>query len=124
MLTNAVAAATIPAEDLARAKKFYSEVLGLKFGSDQAFGFTVETGKGSQIFIYQRERTKAQHTAITFYVTDLVKTVTELTAKGVKFEQYNFDPIKTNEMGIAQTPGGKAAWLTDPEGNILAIVEA
>jgi predicted enzyme related to lactoylglutathione lyase len=123
MLTKAIAAATIPAEDLERARKFYTEVLGLKLAKDQLFGFTLEAGNGSQVFIYQRERTKAEHTAITFYVPDLVKTVTELTAKGVKFEQYKFDPIKTNEMGIAETPGGKAAWLTDPEGNILAIVE-
>lgn len=123
MLTNAVAAATIPAEDLERAKKFYSEVLGLKQAVDHKFGVTFEAGNGSQVFIYQRERTKAEHTAITFYVPDLAKTVTELTAKGVTFEQYKFDPIKTNDMGIAETPGGKAAWLVDPEGNILAIVE-
>jgi predicted enzyme related to lactoylglutathione lyase len=123
MLTNAIAAATIPAEDLERAKKFYSEILGLKLAADLRFGVTFEAGNGTQVFVYQRERTKAEHTAITFYVSDLVKTVTEIPAKGVKFEQYKFDPIKTDVMGIAQTPGGKAAWLVDPEGNILAIVE-
>jgi predicted enzyme related to lactoylglutathione lyase len=123
MLTNANAVATIPAEDLERAKKFYSETLGLKLADDHQFGFTLEGGNGTHVFVYQRERTKAEHTAITFYVPDLVKTVTELTAKGVRFEQYNFDPIKTNEMGIAETPGGKAAWLVDPEGNILAVVQ-
>lgn len=123
MLTNAIATATIPAEDLERAKTFYAETLGLKLVATAPFGVTFEAGKGSQIFVYQRARTKAEHTAITFYVSDVVKSVKELTAKGVKFEQYDFDPIKTDAMGVADTPGGKAAWLTDPEGNILALIE-
>ena len=54
-------------------------------------------------------------------VKDVEKTVNELTAKGVKFEQYDMPGIKTNEMGIADMDGTKLAWLTDTEGNILAI---
>lgn len=123
MLNQGIATATVPAEDLERAKKFYTETLGLKQVATTPFGATFEAGKGSQVFVYQRARTKAEHTAITFYVSDVVKTVKDLTTKGVKFEQYDFDPIKTDAMGVADTPGGKAAWLTDPEGNILAIVQ-
>ena len=123
MFAKAFAVATVPAEDIKRAVKFYTEVLGLKKIEipleDSAL---FEAGKGSQIFMYQRARTKAEHTAVTFMTDDIEGIVKELTAKGVKFNQYEMGPIKTNAMGIADVGDTKSAWLTDPEGNILAIV--
>ena len=42
---------------------------------------------------------------------------------GVQFEQYDTDPIKTNEKGIAEPGGGtKVAWFKDPDGNVLGLV--
>jgi predicted enzyme related to lactoylglutathione lyase len=124
MLAKGFAMATVPAEDLERAIKFYTEKLGLKHEKAGEEGAAVfEAAGGSKIFMYQRGRTKAEHTAITFDVPDLEAAVKEITAKGVKFEQYDFGQIKTNEMGIAATGGSKAAWLTDTEGNILALVQ-
>jgi catechol-2,3-dioxygenase len=123
MLGNSFVAATLPAEDLPRAIKFYTEKLGLKkLDSPEEGTALLEAGKGSQVFIYQRARTKAEHTAATFYLDDLEGTVKALAAKGVKFEQYDFPNFKTNELGIAETAETKAAWLTDPEGNIIALV--
>lgn len=123
MLGNSFVTATLPAEDLARAIKFYTEKLGLKqLESPEEGSALFEAGKGSQIFMYQRARTKAEHTAATFYVEDLEGTVKAITAKGVKFEHYDFPNFKTNELGIAETDQTKAAWLTDPEGNIIALV--
>jgi catechol 2,3-dioxygenase-like lactoylglutathione lyase family enzyme len=53
MLGNAAAMATIPAEDLNRAKKFYTEVLGLKLAEEPSEGSALfEAGEGSQVFIY------------------------------------------------------------------------
>jgi predicted enzyme related to lactoylglutathione lyase len=124
MLAKGFAMATVPAEDLERAIKFYTEKLGLKKGESREEGSAIFEGAGgSKIFMYQRGRTKAEHTAITFDVADLEATVKEITAKGVKFEQYHFGPIDTNEMGIAASESSKAAWLTDTEGNILALVQ-
>ncbi len=122
MLTDAFAMATIPAENLERAIKFYKEVLGLKQLESPDTTATFEAGKGTCIFIYERGRTKAEHTALTFLTTDVKATVKELTARGAKFEQYDTEYIKTDEMGIADMgDGNPIAWLTDPEGNILAI---
>jgi predicted enzyme related to lactoylglutathione lyase len=124
MLANAFASATVPAEDLDRGIKFYTEVLGLeKIGSvmpGQAVNFAA--GQGTRILMYKRARTKAEHTAITFTVDDVEATVKGLIAKGVTFEQYDMGPLKTNELGIADMGNHKIAWLTDPEGNILGIV--
>lgn len=124
MLSKAVAMATIPAENLERAAKFYTDILGLKPGEAREGAASFEAGGGSTIFIYERARTKAEHTAITFLVDDVEATVKGLIAKGVKFEQYDMPGIKTNELGIANLEGIQAAWLTDPEGNILAIIPA
>jgi hypothetical protein len=45
-----------------------------------------------------------------------------MSSKGVTFEQYDVDPIKTTEKGIAELPDGeKVAWFKDPDGNILAV---
>ncbi len=37
------------------------------------------------------------------------------------FEQYDFPGLRTDERGIAQIEGERAAWFKDPDGNILAI---
>ena len=44
----------------------------------------------------------------------------ELKARGVTFEQY---PGYTDERGIAETGPVRSAWFTDPEGNIVGIVQ-
>jgi predicted enzyme related to lactoylglutathione lyase len=122
MLANAVVQATIPAEDVQRAVKFYTEVLGLKQseGSDDFAVF--DAGKGTQILMYKKARSKAEHTAITFTVDDLDATMQGLKAKGVTFNQYDMEEVKTNADGIFDAGEFRLAWLTDPEGNILGLV--
>ncbi|MEX2055193.1 MAG: VOC family protein [Candidatus Andersenbacteria bacterium] len=124
MLSKSVVMATIPAEDLNRAVDFYKEVLGLQQIEARDGSATFEAGGGSTIFIYERARTIAKHTAITFLVKDVEDTVKQLAAKGVTFEQYDMPGIKTNALGVADMDGIKLAWLTDPEGNILALAPA
>ncbi len=121
MLGSFQVAATLPAVDLSRAVKFYTEVLGLKKLESDDQAALLEAGKGSRIFIYQREATKAEHTAATFYVADVEAVVEALIKKGIVFEQYDFGEAKTDERGIIEFGDNKAAWLTDTEGNILAI---
>lgn len=123
MLEKAVVMATMPAVDIQRAIKFYTEVLGLQGEQFDDGAATFEAGNGTKIFMYQREGTKAEHTAATFYVDDLEAAVEGLMTRGVVFEQYDFGELKTDARGIIATPNGKAAWLTDPEGNILALNE-
>jgi catechol 2,3-dioxygenase-like lactoylglutathione lyase family enzyme len=56
-------------------------------------------------------------------VDDLEKTVDELTAKGVRFEQVDSDRIKTNEKGIAELGEDRMAWFKDPDGNVFGIAQ-
>jgi predicted enzyme related to lactoylglutathione lyase len=124
LLDNAYAQATVPAEDIQRAIRFYTEVLGLKKRDvPEKMVAVFEAGQGTSILMYQRPgRTKAEHTAVTLTVDDLDAVVDGLIAKGVQFEQYDMGPIKTDARGIADQGSHRIAWVKDPEGNILAIL--
>jgi len=124
MLGSNKVLATIPAVDIKRAEEFYTGVLGLSVAVRPQEGVLIlEAGAGTQIMIYEREATKAEHTAATFEVKDLDRVVVDLAAKGVQFEQYDFDDFKTDERGIAQMGSVRMAWLKDPEGNLLGLGE-
>jgi predicted enzyme related to lactoylglutathione lyase len=129
MLTNAHIDITLPVVDLERAKKFYSETLGLKaldlpapeLASEMAF---FEAGEGAQFALYRRENpTKADHTVASFRVNDVESTVAELSERGVVFEQYDMPGLKTDERGIAVMGPFKGAFMKDTEGNILGVVQ-
>jgi len=122
MLGSSKLLATIPGVDIKRAEEFYTRVLGLSVAGKPLEGvLLLEAGAGTQIMVYEREATKAEHTAATFEVKDLERVVDDLAAKGVQFEQYDFDDFKTDERGIAEMEGARMAWLKDPEGNILGL---
>jgi len=116
---------TLPAVELSRAKKFYSEILGLSsvdIGDNNDDVAIFEAGNGTQIAIYQREATKAEHTTATFMVKDVEKVVDGLSEKGVVFEQYDIGELKTDARGIANLGDFKGGWFKDTEGNIIALM--
>lgn len=122
MLSNAPVTAVLPATDIGRAKKFYSEMLGL---TEKDMGMPgdaalYECGSGTSIFIYQRPEAGASHTQASFNVADLEAEMKELREKGVVFEEYDMPGLKT-ENGVATMEGYKSAWFKDSEGNILSI---
>jgi len=125
MLTNAVVHPTLPVVDLERAKNFYEGKLGLKvIKSDPSPGAMLQAGGGTGLYLFQRDATKADHTAASFTVTDVVAAVSALRAKGVNFEDIDIPEagIKTVD-GVAEMGGMHAAWFKDTEGNILSITD-
>jgi catechol 2,3-dioxygenase-like lactoylglutathione lyase family enzyme len=123
-LANSKVTATIAVSDMAKAKEFYEGKLGLTGGKDQADGgHTYDCAGGTKIHVYPSEQNAGKNpaTAANWEVEDVDATVDELAGKGVKFEQYDQPPIKTNEKGVATIEGQKAAWFKDPDGNILAV---
>ena len=123
MLASSPVLATLPAENIDRAREFYTETVGLKATNfpEQDGVFVLDAGKGTQVVVYERERTKAEHTAATFFVDDVEAVVLELTARGVVFEQYDMNDLSTDERGIAVMGPAKGAWFKDTEGNIIAL---
>jgi len=66
--------------------------------------------------------TKADHTAISFEVRDIMKSIAELKKNGVVFNDYDIPGLKTVNH-VCVLGAEKTAWFNDPEGNILCIHE-
>jgi catechol 2,3-dioxygenase-like lactoylglutathione lyase family enzyme len=124
MLKNSPFYAGFAVNDLAKAKEFYEETLGVFRVVDLGGPLlSLQAGNGYAVLIYEKATHEpAQHTILNFPVDDIEAAVDELREAGVEFEQYDSGPIKTNEKGIA-TPGPKQAWFKDPAGNILSVIE-
>lgn len=124
MLANSPIVAILPATDLERARAFYEDKLGLRRISSDPENLMFEAGVGTLLLIYKRDvPTKAEHTVAGFMVEDIEQVVDLLKSVGVTMEHYDLSGLKTDERGIAESEGEKSAWVTDPEGNIIAVVE-
>lgn len=124
MFKNTKAFSSFSVDDLEKAKKFYTEVLGLEV-SEQEEGLRLNAG-GNAVFAYPKSNHEpATFTILNFEVADVEKTVDALTARGVRFERYDDENLKTDSKGISRDPRGpKIAWFKDPAGNFLSVLEA
>lgn len=84
MLGESPVVTILPVVDLERAKRFYSQTLGLKQVEESPTGDVVyQAGAGTLLNLYRRPApTKADHTAAGFLVTDLNKVMAALRVKG------------------------------------------
>ena len=121
MLKNARIVPYIPVANVARARKFYEEKIGLVAKEEYAGGVVYECGDGSWVFMYPSAGAGTSRASTAFWaVDDVVAEVAALRKKGVVFEEYDMPGLKTVN-GIATGGGAKTAWFKDTEGNILAI---
>jgi catechol 2,3-dioxygenase-like lactoylglutathione lyase family enzyme len=121
MLTNSRAIAMLPVVDMARARSFYEQTLGLPEARVPPNGEARYDTKGHSFALYQRATaTRADHTALSFEVSDIASEMRALRSKGVRFEDYDLPGLKTHD-GVCALGGERAAWFRDPEGNILCI---
>jgi len=96
MLTSASVTTMLPVIDMARARAFYEGSLGLKPGGFKPDGKFVYSVGGSTLALFPKpEGTKADHTAISFQVTDIAASIAQLKKAGVRFEDYDFPGLKT-----------------------------
>jgi predicted enzyme related to lactoylglutathione lyase len=123
MLATSSVQATIPYLDYHRARQFYTDKLGLTPFQETDGGTVFECGNGTSFVLYPSQFAgTAQNTAMTFVTQDIEGEVSELQARGVVFEEYDFPELKTVN-GIANIPGGRVAWFKDTEGNILGVTQ-
>ncbi len=120
--------ATIATGDLARSRSFYEETLGLKVepgqeGDEEGGGLMFRSGS-TQLFVYQSQFAgTGEQTVATWLVNDFDAVVADLRSRGITFEQYDLPGVKTDAEGIVTEDGFKAAWMKDPDGNILNITQ-
>lgn len=121
MLTRSQATAMLPVVDMARARTFYEQTLGLPAPRVRPGGEARYQAGGLSFALYPRATpTRADHTALSFQVADLAAEMRELRGKGVRFEDYDLPGLQTRE-GVCVLGSEKAAWFRDPEGNILCL---
>jgi catechol 2,3-dioxygenase-like lactoylglutathione lyase family enzyme len=123
MLTNASVTTMLPVKDMARARAFYEGCLGLVAGNLKPDGKFEYIVGGTTLALFPKpEGTKAEHTAISFRVADIARSITELEQAGVVFEDYDLPGFKTVDH-VCVLGSEKAAWFRDTEGNYLCIHE-
>lgn len=127
MLTRAKAVTMLPVVDLDRARRFYEEILGLKLVATGLSGplnpgVLFDAGDESQIYLFQRTATRANHTVVSFLVKDLESVVAALKNKGIVFEEYDTGQLRTCNS-IARFGVLQGAWFEDTEGNNIELAE-
>jgi hypothetical protein len=118
--------AVLAASDLARARSWYADKLGLQPSlSLPDLGTDVYVINGAQVTIYETPSAgTARSTALGLVVADLAAVMAELRSRGVVFEDYDIENGPRTVDGVASDEsGGMAAWFTDSEGNIVNVVQ-
>ncbi|MET3448989.1 VOC family protein [Ralstonia sp. 1138] len=129
MLKDSDVSTRLPAQDLMRARQFYSSKLGLEPVEERPGGLRYKCGNGYFTLFQSAGSASGLHTQMGWEVSDIEATVRELRQRGVTFEEYDFPGLKTVN-GIARIEGNypskagageKGAWFRDSEGNLLGI---
>ena len=120
MVSAAMMVATVPVSDLARAKVFYGETLGLTFLWENPASIRFRCGDKSDLSIFRRPSTVPEHTLAHSEVTDLESEVADLETRGIEFLDYSEGPLRTTGH-VAQLGPARAAWFRDPDGNTLGL---
>ena len=122
MIGDNDAIATIAVRDIEKARKFYTDILGLKpLPVAEAEVLNYKSGKSAVIVYKSQYAGTNKATAANWKVDDVEKEARELKAKGVVFEHYDI-PGLTQKGDVYIAKKFKTAWFKDPDGNILAIM--
>jgi len=131
-LSRGAVATRLPAQDLERARRFYSEKLGLEPSAERPGGLLYTMAGGGEFALFQSAgAASGTHTQMGWSVDDIEGVVDELRARGVEFERYDMPGVEVVD-GIAQVPGNypskgsseRAVWFHDSEGNLIGIGES
>lgn len=122
MLATATITPIIHVEDLDRARRFYTQVLGLSEDTvSEAQNPSFSTGNGGHLELQVHpDSISREATALTFEVEDVEREVKDLSGRGARFEHVDV-PGASMSGEIATIGNERAAWLKDSEGNWLCV---
>jgi catechol 2,3-dioxygenase-like lactoylglutathione lyase family enzyme len=108
--------------DIASAREFYGETLGLDVSEANGM-LELHLGGGGTVLVYPKDNhTPATYTVLNFPVENIESAVDELSSRGVRFERYE-GQLATDDKGIFRGGGPLIAWFQDPAGNIISVLE-
>jgi catechol 2,3-dioxygenase-like lactoylglutathione lyase family enzyme len=111
------------AKDLAAAREFYHDRLGLEILTESDDAIVFKCGGGTHLDVTRSTvGTADEQTQASWQVQDLRAELAELRSRGVEIQEYDMPGLKT-EDGIADLGFAWMAWIIDPGGNALAIMQ-
>jgi catechol 2,3-dioxygenase-like lactoylglutathione lyase family enzyme len=123
MLQTSKAFSGFAVGDVAAAKQFYGQTLGVEVSEANGM-LTLHLGPAKVLVYPKPNHVPASFTILNFPVDDVERAVRELRGRGVRFEVYPDGPYRTDSQGIVRGEGPTIAWFKDPAGNILSVLEA
>ena len=126
MLGHSPAFSGFSVDDVAVARAFYAEVLGLEVTEANGM-LRLHTPGGRETLIYAAAGHRAaSYTVLNFPVEDIDAVVDELTARGVEMTRYDGMPQDAKGVlrGRSVHRGPDIAWFSDPAGNVLSVLQS
>ena len=122
MLADSPVTTILLVRDAPAAVEFYRDRLGLAYqGANQEGQEMFALGSGHGIALMpDADAEPSGRTELSFEVGDIAAEVRELEQRGVAFTDYDLPDLKTVDH-VCVLGADKAAWFTDPSGNVLCI---
>lgn len=110
--------------DVPESVAFYRDVLGLDVSEDENGMGIIHLGDDHAVLVYPKgeAHSPASFTVLNLPVDDVTSAVAELAERGVVFERYAGMP--QGDDGVMRGHGPDIAWVTDPSGNVFAVIAA
>ncbi|SPT49963.1 Predicted enzyme related to lactoylglutathione lyase [Actinomadura madurae] len=118
-MDHARAAVRLPAQDLDRARRWYSERLGLEAVEEREGGLRYLCGGTEFVVFASTGKASGDHTQMGFTVPDIDLAVEDLRKRGVRFEGDIVD-VQGNYPSTGAV-GERGTWFRDSEGNLLGL---
>src|SRR5205823_2183524 len=104
VLASSDVATRLPGQDLARARAFYAEKLGLEPAEERPGGLLYRCGESEFVLFESGGAPSGSHTQMAWQVDDIDAAVAQLRARGVVFEDYDVAGLTTVD-GMAEIAG-------------------
>ena len=113
----------ILATDLGIAREFYGDRVGLEVLLESEDFLTFRCGGESRLVVTRSTAgTSESQPKASWRVSDLAAEVADLRSRGVELEEYHGPGLKTVD-GVADVGFALAAWLIDPHGNSIGLLQ-
>jgi catechol 2,3-dioxygenase-like lactoylglutathione lyase family enzyme len=123
LLADGRVATRLPAQDLQRARAFYSVKLGLE-PVDERPGGLLYRCSGADFALYESTgASPGTFTQMAFEVDDIDATVAELKRRGVEFYSDSIVEVEGNYPS-KNSHGERANWFWDSERNLIGVGQA
>ncbi len=127
-LARSDVATRLPARDLGRARRWYSERLGLDPVEERPGGLRYRCGSTYFVVFESTGKASGESTQMAWEVDDIEAVVADLKSRGVEFDEVDSPGMQTVN-GIADIDGNypskgrgeRGSWFRDSEGNLLGI---